>query len=102
MITLYKALAEQTIFDVALQHFGDIEGLAFILEDNPTIINADGLFDLSKPISIRDEIINLRVIESFKGYVPVTGGLVKVDYSVLIDENLDFLEDNDTNVLFGQ
>lgn len=63
----------QTIFDIALQYYGDIEGLKYLLEDN------DGL-DLSVPllpkqkIQIRNSIINKPVVNEFLKFIPVSNG----------------------------
>lgn len=39
---LYKSWLLQTVFDVALQHYGSLEGLLWLLEDNPQLLEPSG------------------------------------------------------------
>ncbi len=94
MKNTYQANSQQSIFDVALQHYGDIEGVAWLLKDNPTILNEDGLFDLSAPLRIGKAKIDVYVLDSYAGYIPVTEGLDDGYESVLIDEHGDYLIDD--------
>lgn len=43
--TAFKSGATQTIFDVALHQYGGLGGLAWLLEDNPGLIQPDGLVE---------------------------------------------------------
>jgi dipeptidyl aminopeptidase/acylaminoacyl peptidase len=73
MKRLYQASEEQSVFDVVLQHYGSLEdGLGWLMEDNPTLINEAGLFDLSKPVLLRDAVSNAYVIKVYDGYIPVS------------------------------
>ena len=43
--TAFKSGATQTIFDVALHQYGGLGGLAWLIEDNPELLNPDGTVD---------------------------------------------------------
>lgn len=40
---IYQSTSEQTVWDVALQHYGDASGIAVLLGDNDDLINSNGL-----------------------------------------------------------
>jgi hypothetical protein len=98
----YRANSQQTIFDIALQFYGSAEGINFLMQDNPGLINDAGLFDLSAPLKIRKANIDPIVLAIYDGYIPVTDGIEDGYEYVLIDENGDFLidENGDTPTAF--
>lgn len=60
-ITLSK---NQSVFDAAIKHYGSVEGIRFLIEDNgPEVLNADpdGL-----TLKIRKEVINQSVVDYFE------------------------------------
>jgi hypothetical protein len=61
----------QTIFDIALQWFGDISGIAFIIEDNPSI-NLENELEAGTGINIRDAVINKTIVKEFEKFVPTS------------------------------
>lgn len=98
-LTLYKSLLEQTIWDVALQHYGDVEGVAFLLADNIGCIDANGIIANGQIYKIRTgTAVDERVILAYEGYVPVTDGGADA-LAVLIDENGDYLIDDGGDTL---
>lgn len=58
---IVKGTAGQTAFDLAIQHYGDISGIDFIIEDNPTLRLEELVND--KDVFIRDEVINGRNVK---------------------------------------
>lgn len=38
----YTSNSQQTVFDVALMHYGSVSGLAYLLADNPDLVQSDG------------------------------------------------------------
>lgn len=72
----YRSSQMQSMFDVALQHYGDLqEGLRFLLTDNQTIIDNNGkLLHGAASLRIRDETVNDRVLDYLTGrsIIPVT------------------------------
>jgi hypothetical protein len=96
---LYKSLQEQTIFDVALQMYGSIEGIAWLMEDNPSLIDAEGNIPFGFSYKIREkETLDQRIVNGFNGYIPVTEGLENGEQFVLVDDNGNAVID-DGNVL---
>lgn len=59
----------QTVFDLALQHYGSLEGLRYLIEDN--IYGADSILTVSdidtREVLIRDEDIDKSVVDFFDG-----------------------------------
>lgn len=92
----YTALPEQTIFDVALQKYGSADAVVWIIEDNPGIIDANGNFDLSNPIDIRDSVMNKNTVTQYGDYIPATGRESENDFA-LIDLNNDTPIDNNSD-----
>lgn len=54
----------QTIYDLAIQHYGDAMGVDWILIDNPDLDPAAELQDLK--VYIRDQVINRPIVEHLK------------------------------------
>lgn len=63
----------QTIFDVALQYYGDVEGIGFLLLDNPTI-SLDDPLAYGQKLNIRNEVKNQTIVNEFLNYTPVSNG----------------------------
>ncbi len=93
MKKVYQSLAEQTVFDVALMHYGDVEGVAWLLQDNPDSINEEGIIPNGLPYAVGSEVKSSRVVVGYNGYVPVTDGTLTESF-VLIDNNGDYLIDD--------
>lgn len=66
----YTAIAGQTLYDVALEVYGDIEGIWWLLEDNPGLE-----LGLSLPaglaLSIRAATMNRQTIKNLRDYFPL-------------------------------
>lgn len=62
-----KGLPGQTIFDIALEQYGDVAGLRFLLEDND--INGELVVVpqtvTGQTLTIRDTIINKKVTDYY-------------------------------------
>lgn len=70
----YTSNNQQTIFDVALMVYGSIEGLLYLIEDNPEIIKGDGtIAQFGATYQIREAIINPVVLEQMQSVIPATG-----------------------------
>ena len=59
------ALASHSIWDIALQEYGDHEtaGVQWIIEDNENILEVDDIEGME--INVRDEVIDKRVKDFF-------------------------------------
>ncbi len=96
---MIQSLLEQTIWDVALQHYGSVEGVEYLLEDNPNCINADGVIPNGQSYRIRRNVYtDKKVVLGYEGYIPVTDGGIDTAV-VLIDENGDYLFDESGDVV---
>lgn len=57
---------KQTIFDVAIGKYGDIEGVFLLLQDNENIIDAQGdLQQFEQALTVQDKAIDARVKSEF-------------------------------------
>lgn len=61
----------QTIFDLAIQYYGAVEGVEFLIQDNP--IYLDGYLITGQKLNIRNEVKNKVIAKEFENYVPTTG-----------------------------
>ncbi|MGB1294854.1 MAG: hypothetical protein ACPG6V_05190 [Flavobacteriales bacterium] len=61
-LKLHKINPNQTLFDIAIQFYGNIEGVSWLLEDNPEINIGDEFTE----IRIRDEYINKDIVQYLK------------------------------------
>ena len=59
---IIKSHNNQTLFDIAIQYYGHIEGVSWLLEDNPEINIGDEFTE----IRIRDEYINQDIVQYLK------------------------------------
>ena len=59
---IIKSHNNQTLFDIAIQYYGHIEGVSWLLEDNPEINIGDEFTE----IRIRDEYINKDIVQYLK------------------------------------
>ena len=66
-----KGLSGQSIYDIALQEYGDASGVAAVLSENPSLINNVDVSDVE--LSVSGDIINKRnVDEIFSEHRPVS------------------------------
>ena len=67
-MTNYTIKEGQTLLDIAIQKYGSIEGIAFLLEDNPGIIEVTDSLISGTMLNIRDDsyIIDQTVVDYLK------------------------------------
>lgn len=63
----------QTIFDIAIQYYGDVEGIDFLLLDNPSLSLNDSL-SYGEKLNIRDEVKNQTIVNQFLNHTLVSNG----------------------------
>jgi hypothetical protein len=57
----------QNLFDLALQQYGSIEGIFWIIEDNITVVNSiDASLVAGMVLNIRDAVIDSEVINYYE------------------------------------
>ena len=67
----------QTIFDVAIQEYGDVDGIAWLCEDNdihvlPYNFGTTELEDLEgRSLQMRDIVLNQKVVDELRNYNPI-------------------------------
>jgi hypothetical protein len=73
---IYQSNVSQTIFDVALGAYGSVEGLLFILQDNPQLLQQDGtIAQFRIEHKIRKNVAVNKEVKSFLPYpYPATEG----------------------------
>jgi len=97
----YRSNSQQTVWDVALQHYGDAAGLAEILAENPSLVNADGSINQGLVVhNLNQNIINRPIWARMIDYVPSTG-LIPDNRTItaLTDDEGNVLVDDEGNVL---
>lgn len=66
----YTVLPKQSLFDIAVECYGDVQGVVQILQDNPEIVGPTGPLEAGQLIKIREEKINARAANSLKDHAP--------------------------------
>lgn len=66
-----RALPGQTFADIAIQVYGHIEGIGFLLEDNPQITVHDDLF-VGQKIIVREQILDSDVVALLTNQKPTS------------------------------
>lgn len=69
ILTTVIGRAGQTIYDLAIQHYGDAQGVDWILEDNPSLDPSLELEDML--VFIRKDVIN-RPIKNYLSHTTIT------------------------------
>lgn len=69
-MTNYTILPKQSLFDIALEVYGDVTGVAWLLADNPHVPGATGPIFVGEKLVIRADVINARMVESLSDYAP--------------------------------
>lgn len=54
----------QTIFDLSIQHYGDVEGISWIIEDNSDLDIESDINGLS--VKIRNDVLNQVIVDKLK------------------------------------
>ncbi len=68
-----KAKIKQTIADIALQEYGDIEGVYWLVEDNDQLIGITDTLHEGDELIIRDAVINQQMVDYLRQYPQATG-----------------------------
>lgn len=88
MKSIYKSNTGQTIFDVALQAYGSLEGLQWLFEDNPDLIQNDGTIkQFGVEHLVRNDTINERMKGLMEAQVPTTGQNIDEGLKVVISDD---------------
>jgi hypothetical protein len=56
----YTIKPNQSLFDVAIEVYGDVQGVSWLLQDNPTIPGPTGPIEAGQIIQIREVTLNAR------------------------------------------
>lgn len=69
-----KAELGQTVFDIALQAYGDLQGLEFLYQDNPDLVfRADPLLSIGEELVVRKDVAINQINKGyFSSNKPVT------------------------------
>lgn len=65
---------KQTIYDIAIQEYGHVDGAQLLLEDNPELQGYDAILFAGQLLKIIQEPINKEIVEQFskEKYKPVS------------------------------
>jgi hypothetical protein len=65
---------KQTIYDIAIQEYGHVDGVQLLLEDNEVLQGYDTILFAGQLLKIAQEPINKEVVEQFakESYKPVS------------------------------
>lgn len=73
MIVTITVKQNQSLFDIAIQYYGSIEGLQWIIEDNDISLDAD--LEFGDELKIRkDQYINKVVVNQLNSQIIATNG----------------------------
>lgn len=98
----YRSNIQQTVFDVALMQYGGVEGLVFLLADNPALVQENGLvsqFGVSHLVQTK-QATNARMKRKMLALVPCTGDKPATDDGAWITDdglNQDWITDDGLN-----
>ena len=59
-MTTYAVLPQQSLFDIAIEVYGDVEGVFWLLDDNPALGGITHRLRPGQPLNIRDQQLNPR------------------------------------------
>ncbi len=103
-MTSYTSNGQQTVFDVALMHYGSLDGLARLLTDNQGLIKDDGsvqqfrVAHLIAPKFSTNEFIKVRMLQ----LVPCSEGPGLLNGSLIDDDDRDELLDDSGHSIFDR
>lgn len=69
-MTSYIIKPDQSLFDIAVEVYGDVSGVVWLLQDNPNIPGATGPIYAGEPLAIRAEMMNSRMADNLADYGP--------------------------------
>ncbi|MGA0556524.1 LysM peptidoglycan-binding domain-containing protein [Larkinella sp. VNQ87] len=72
----YRVISGQSLLDIAIEAYGDVEGLHWLLEDNPTLSGPSDRLRAGQVLLIRTEVVNVRFkayLNDFAPFATVTG-----------------------------
>lgn len=71
MMAQIKVKQDQTLYDIALLAYGSVEGVIWLLEDNPAV-DLETEPEAGDVLSLRDDAINKEVVDYYnnKGVAP--------------------------------
>ncbi len=58
-------LSRQSVWDIAIQYYGSINGVEYLLKDNPTVFNLETSPVAGTVFYLRIELIDKKVVEFF-------------------------------------
>ncbi|WP_080058985.1 hypothetical protein [Spirosoma aerolatum] len=61
-MTTFIVKTQQSLFDIATYLYGDVEGVFWILEDNPQLIGLTDRIKAGDVLNVRDQVINPRQV----------------------------------------
>lgn len=98
----YIVIDGQTIYDIAIQFYGSIDGVFLLLQDNPTLNGLDTILTAGQKLKIKSDAIDADAVEYFKknNIVPCSEVEDILDFEITPDggdHNNDF--NNDFNII---
>lgn len=65
---------KQSLFDIAIQEYGNVEAVFWIIEDNDWIHSPVDIIEAGDELNIREQSMNFTTKEYLKNYEVVSGG----------------------------
>lgn len=69
---IIKAKIHQTLADIALQEYGDLEGVYWLVEDNDHLIGITDNLSIGEELMIRNDVINSQMVSYLRSYTIAT------------------------------
>lgn len=66
----YQVKDNQSLFDVAIEVYGDVQGINWLLEDNPTLPGPCGPVEAGQKLVVRATALNARQQDFLDAFAP--------------------------------
>ncbi len=77
-MTKYTVQSRQSLFDIAVERYGNVSGINWLLQDNPDLKGPTDRIYPGQQLLIRDQVVNNRVKFYLQGY-PTVATITKDD-----------------------
>lgn len=66
----YQVKPKQSLFDIAIEVYGDVQGVVWLVQDNPHVPGLTGPIAPGEMLNIRQEMINARQAQALADFAP--------------------------------
>lgn len=66
----YAVKPNQSLFDVAIEVYGDVQGVVWLIQDNRSLFGATDPLSVGQKLQLRDATVNGRVVGYLADFAP--------------------------------